>query len=137
MVAVDRGSRGGPAEVVLVALDDLALDPVPHNVPGTSDERPNWQRRVSGWAESLDPSRGFAGRGRRRLRPSSRRAATARITGCATSLAALLVSSTAFAATAPPGRRSTTPRVDVEVGTTVEHRSAITAIAGSATTRRS
>ncbi|HEY1812963.1 MAG TPA: 4-alpha-glucanotransferase [Kofleriaceae bacterium] len=44
----------GPAEVVLVSLDDLALEPVPHNVPGTTSERPNWQRRVPGWADALD-----------------------------------------------------------------------------------
>ena len=44
----------GPAEVVLVSLDDLALEPVPHNVPGTTSERPNWQRRVVQWAEALD-----------------------------------------------------------------------------------
>ena len=44
----------GQAEVVLVSLDDLALEPVPHNVPGTTDERPNWQRRVVQWAEALD-----------------------------------------------------------------------------------
>lgn len=44
----------GQAEVVLVSLDDLALEPVPHNVPGTTDERPNWQRRVVLWAEALD-----------------------------------------------------------------------------------
>jgi 4-alpha-glucanotransferase len=42
---------------VLVALDDLALDPVPHNVPGTVDQRPNWRRRVQGWADALDPAR--------------------------------------------------------------------------------
>jgi len=38
---------------VLVALDDLALDPVPHNVPGTTVERPNWQRRVAHWSTAL------------------------------------------------------------------------------------
>jgi 4-alpha-glucanotransferase len=42
---------------VLVALDDLALDPVPHNVPGTVAERPNWQRRVERWADALDAAR--------------------------------------------------------------------------------
>ena len=47
----------GPAEVVLVALDDLVLDPVPHNVPGTVDQRPNWQRRVEGWASTAPRSR--------------------------------------------------------------------------------
>jgi 4-alpha-glucanotransferase len=34
----------GPAEVVLVNLEDLWLEPSPQNVPGTSDERPNWRR---------------------------------------------------------------------------------------------
>ena len=58
MVAVTRDLAVGPAEIVLVALDDLVLDPVPHNVPGTVSERPNWQRRVQGWQESLDPERG-------------------------------------------------------------------------------
>jgi 4-alpha-glucanotransferase len=57
MVASVTDLAVGPAEVVLVALDDLALDPVPHNVPGTVHERPNWQRRVTGWATSLDPER--------------------------------------------------------------------------------
>jgi len=47
----------GPAEVVLVTLDDLTLQPVPHNVPGTTVERPNWQRRVDAWADSLEPDR--------------------------------------------------------------------------------
>jgi len=60
MVAVTEDLAAGPAEIVLVALDDLVLDPVPHNVPGTVSERPNWQRRVQGWAESLDPERGSA-----------------------------------------------------------------------------
>ena len=57
MVAATEDLAVGPAEVVLVALDDLVLDPVPHNVPGTTKERPNWQRRVQGWADSLDESR--------------------------------------------------------------------------------
>lgn len=54
MIAVTADLAAGPAEVVLVALDDLALEPVPHNVPGTTHERPNWQRRVPGWADALD-----------------------------------------------------------------------------------
>ncbi len=57
MVATTTELALGPAEVLLVALDDLVLDPVPHNVPGTVHERPNWQRRVQGWADSLDPER--------------------------------------------------------------------------------
>ncbi len=57
MVAATNDLAHGPAEVVLVALDDLALDPAPHNVPGTTTQRPNWQRRVEGWADALDPDR--------------------------------------------------------------------------------
>jgi 4-alpha-glucanotransferase len=54
MVAVTADLAAGPAEVMLIALDDLVLDPVPHNVPGTTSQRPNWQRRVDGWADALD-----------------------------------------------------------------------------------
>ncbi len=54
MVAATTDLAVGPAEVVLVALDDLALDPFPHNVPGTVAQRPNWQRRVERWSEALD-----------------------------------------------------------------------------------
>jgi 4-alpha-glucanotransferase len=54
MIGVTTELAAGQAEVVLVALDDLALEPVPHNVPGTTHERPNWQRRVIGWATALD-----------------------------------------------------------------------------------
>src|SRR5690606_34136067 len=57
MVAVTTDLAIGPAEVVLVALDDLVLDPVPHNVPGTVHERNNWQRRVQSWTDVLDPER--------------------------------------------------------------------------------
>ena len=54
MVGATAELAVGPAEVVLIALDDLALDPQPHNVPGTTSERPNWQRRVASWQSSLD-----------------------------------------------------------------------------------
>jgi len=57
MVAVTTDLAVGPAEIVLASLDDLVLDPVPHNVPGTVSERPNWQRRVQNWSEVLDPDR--------------------------------------------------------------------------------
>ena len=57
MVVATADLASGPAEVVLVTLDDLALEPIPHNVPGTSTERPNWQRRVPVWADALDPER--------------------------------------------------------------------------------
>jgi 4-alpha-glucanotransferase len=57
MVGATADLAAGPAEVVLVALDDLALDPVPQNVPGTTTQRPNWQRRIEGWADNLDEER--------------------------------------------------------------------------------
>jgi len=57
MIAATADLAAGPAEVMLVALDDLALDPVPHNVPGTTFQRPNWQRRVEGWSDALDEDR--------------------------------------------------------------------------------
>ncbi len=57
MVGATTDLAVGPAEVVLVALDDLVLEPSPHNVPGTVEQRPNWQRRVDRWAESLDDQR--------------------------------------------------------------------------------
>ncbi|HEY3247747.1 MAG TPA: 4-alpha-glucanotransferase [bacterium] len=36
----------GPARIVLVSLEDLWLETAPQNVPGTSDERPNWRRKA-------------------------------------------------------------------------------------------
>lgn len=33
------------AAAVLINLEDLWLEPVPHNVPGTVNERPNWRRK--------------------------------------------------------------------------------------------
>ncbi len=37
---------GQPAEFVLINLEDLWLEPAPQNVPGTWQERPNWQRKA-------------------------------------------------------------------------------------------
>ena len=36
----------GDAYLVLVNLEDLWLEPLPQNVPGTWEERPNWKRRA-------------------------------------------------------------------------------------------
>lgn len=36
----------GDAEFLLVNLEDLWLEPAPQNVPGTWQERPNWQRKA-------------------------------------------------------------------------------------------
>jgi 4-alpha-glucanotransferase len=57
MVGATMDLAVGPAEVLLIALDDLALDPFPHNVPGTVEQRPNWQRRVERWSDALDEER--------------------------------------------------------------------------------
>lgn len=54
MIAVTVELARGPAEVVLVSLDDVALERVPHNVPGTASERPNWHRRIADWEAALD-----------------------------------------------------------------------------------
>jgi 4-alpha-glucanotransferase len=37
--------RASPSEIVLVNMEDLWLETRPQNVPGTSDERPNWRRK--------------------------------------------------------------------------------------------
>jgi 4-alpha-glucanotransferase len=34
------------AEILLVNIEDLWLEPLPQNVPGTWEERPNWRRRA-------------------------------------------------------------------------------------------
>jgi 4-alpha-glucanotransferase len=36
-----------PARYVVVSLEDMWLEDRPQNVPGTSDERPNWRRRAT------------------------------------------------------------------------------------------
>jgi 4-alpha-glucanotransferase len=51
MVAHTRALAASAAHVVLVNVEDLWLEPAPQNVPGTSDERPNWRRP---WARALD-----------------------------------------------------------------------------------
>ncbi|HZD41936.1 MAG TPA: 4-alpha-glucanotransferase [Terriglobales bacterium] len=43
----------GPVHVLLVNLEDLWLEPLPQNVPGTWQERPNWQRKARFPLETL------------------------------------------------------------------------------------
>jgi len=45
-------SAGG-AELVLINLEDLWLEALPQNVPGTWEERPNWQRKARHGLETL------------------------------------------------------------------------------------
>jgi 4-alpha-glucanotransferase len=44
---------GGDAEFVLANLEDLWLEAVPQNVPGTWEERPNWRRKARYSMEQL------------------------------------------------------------------------------------
>ena len=44
----------GPAELVLVTLEDLWLEPDPQNVPGTTSEHRNWSRRLARAIDALD-----------------------------------------------------------------------------------
>jgi 4-alpha-glucanotransferase len=41
-----RWMAASQAEFVLVNLEDLWLEELPQNVPGTSRQRPNWRRRM-------------------------------------------------------------------------------------------
>lgn len=41
-----RFLAAGPAESLLINLEDLWLETQPQNVPGTSQERPNWKRKA-------------------------------------------------------------------------------------------
>jgi 4-alpha-glucanotransferase len=41
-----RFLAASPADMVLINLEDLWLETEPQNVPGTSQERPNWRRRL-------------------------------------------------------------------------------------------
>ena len=47
-----------PAAIVLLNLEDLWLERRPHNVPGTSDERPNWRRVAAYGVDELDQAAG-------------------------------------------------------------------------------
>jgi 4-alpha-glucanotransferase len=44
----------GDAELVLINLEDLWLEPQPQNVPGTWEERPNWKRKAQFSLEHVD-----------------------------------------------------------------------------------
>lgn len=47
-----------PADLVLLNLEDLWLETEPQNVPGTAQERPNWQRRLKLTLRELRNDRG-------------------------------------------------------------------------------
>jgi 4-alpha-glucanotransferase len=65
-----------PAEVVLVNLEDLWLEPRPQNVPGTYRERPNWRRKARFSVEEItgDPKLAAALRELSGIRNQSARA---------------------------------------------------------------
>ncbi len=47
LMAIFKFLSAGPAEAVLVNLEDLWLETRPQNVPGTGSERPNWKRKAA------------------------------------------------------------------------------------------
>jgi 4-alpha-glucanotransferase len=51
LAACTRVMAESPAHVVLVTVEDLWLEPQTQNVPGTTDQRPNWRRP---WSRSLE-----------------------------------------------------------------------------------
>lgn len=54
MRAFTRHLAGSEAELVIVTLEDLWLEPLPQNVPGTGpDERPNWRRKMGPILEAI------------------------------------------------------------------------------------
>lgn len=46
----------GDAELVVLNVEDLWLEPRPQNVPGTSSERPNWRRPLAHRIDAREPS---------------------------------------------------------------------------------
>ena len=51
---------GNDEEFLLINLEDLWLEPSPQNVPGTWQERPNWQRRARLTLDTLHESESIA-----------------------------------------------------------------------------
>jgi 4-alpha-glucanotransferase len=49
-----RWLSASPAEMVVINLEDLWLEPLPQNVPGTSNERPNWRRKAAFPLEDIE-----------------------------------------------------------------------------------
>jgi 4-alpha-glucanotransferase len=53
MIASTRWLASSPAASMIVSLEDLWGEMLPQNVPGTTTERPNWQRRARKSLEEL------------------------------------------------------------------------------------
>ena len=51
-----RWLAAGPARLVLVNAEDLWLETRAHNVPGTTDDRPNWVARSSQSLQDMEQS---------------------------------------------------------------------------------
>ena len=118
MVAATADLAAGPAEIVLIALDDLALDPVPaqrtwhhgRTSPTGSDAPWTGPRRSTKPAVRRRPWQ----RSPRRSRPA---AMHARLGGMKAIAIALLVAAGAHSVAADDERP---PRIEVEVGKTIE-----------------
>ena len=59
MVALQTFIARTPARLMMVNLDDLLLEPLPINQPGTPDQRPNWRRRIATALELLSQQPGW------------------------------------------------------------------------------
>jgi 4-alpha-glucanotransferase len=54
-----RWLSASPADVLLINLEDLWLEETPQNVPGTSQERPNWRRKARFTIEEITADPGL------------------------------------------------------------------------------
>ena len=50
-----------PADITLINLEDLWLEERPQNIPGTSQEKPNWRRRMRYTLEDITASKQLSG----------------------------------------------------------------------------
>lgn len=60
VLAIHRFLARSPARLMMVNLDDLALEEAQVNLPGTVDQYPNWRRRLGRTLESILADPGFA-----------------------------------------------------------------------------
>jgi 4-alpha-glucanotransferase len=60
VAAATKHLAASPASLQLISIEDLWLETAPQNVPGTTDERPNWRRRARYRLEEWDGVPGLA-----------------------------------------------------------------------------
>lgn len=60
ITAANRYLAGGPCAIVMAQLDDILGERSPVNVPGTSDQYPNWRRKLAADLEAIASDPRFA-----------------------------------------------------------------------------